>query len=587
MRTTAIFLFIWLGLSVFVVAQTHLLDSVVSRHKVFDYSNSTSFFTKLDTTDFNSYQRAIYCYEKGRYVSNIEADLQESYKLQLEAKLLMPKDSLSAIFNINDELIYSQLSTDSFAIAPERLKIENKSIAAQTNDPLQQIFCYYYDLPVQLKTSNGRKTAIKNLHKSIRLAQQINDKNIECSIKANLALAFQGEEQLDSAIYYYQEIIPYFKSEDRNDKLLNLYINLGDLYEIDHNYENSINFYNKALSLSEETQSKEANALIKRSLAGSYLSLKNYKKSASLYNDYVTLNDSISELANSEKLSELQAKYDLAQKEKEIAQKEVANERMQKISIFLGGLAIVVGLLGLGFYYRQKKRRIIAEQAESIEKQRADTLLKNQQLISIDAMISGQEQERQKVAQELHDDLGSTMTTIRLYFDNIRNDQSKENATMFDRTNDLLEEAYDKIRNMSHVKNQGIVASKGLIPAVESLASKISKSKKLNVEVIHYGLDKALDNSFELKIFRIIQELLNNVVKHADATNCFINLTSYENQLNIMIEDDGKGFHYVPQPNNDGIGLYSIEQRIDHMEGTFQVDSAVGRGTTINIDVPL
>ena len=587
MRTTAIFLFIWLGLSVFVVAQTHLLDSVVSRHKVFDYSNSTSFFTKLDTTDFNSYQRAIYCYEKGRYVSNIEADLQESYKLQLEAKLLMPKDSLSAIFNINDELIYSQLSTDSFAIAPERLKIENKSIAAQTNDPLQQIFCYYYDLPVQLKTPNGRKTAIKNLHKSIRLAQQINDKNIECSIKANLALAFQGEEQLDSAIYYYQEIIPYFKSEDRNDKLLNLYINLGDLYEIDHNYENSINFYNKALSLSEETQSKEANALIKRSLAGSYLSLKNYKKSASLYNDYVTLNDSISELANSEKLSELQAKYDLAQKEKEIAQKEVANERMQKISIFLGGLAIVVGLLGLGFYYRQKKRRIIAEQAESIEKQRADTLLKNQQLISIDAMISGQEQERQKVAQELHDDLGSTMTTIRLYFDNIRNDQSKENATMFDRTNDLLEEAYDKIRNMSHVKNQGIVASKGLIPAVESLASKISKSKKLNVEVIHYGLDKALDNSFELKIFRIIQELLNNVVKHADATNCFINLTSYENQLNIMIEDDGKGFHYVPQPNNDGIGLYSIEQRIDHMEGTFQVDSAVGRGTTINIDVPL
>jgi len=362
------------------------------------------------------------------------------------------------------------------------------------------------------------------------------------------------QEQLDSAIYYYQEIIPYFKSEDRNDKLLNLYINLGDLYEIDHNYENSINFYNKALSLSEETQSKEANALIKRSLAGSYLSLKNYKKSASLYNDYVTLNDSISELANSEKLSELQAKYDLAQKEKEIAQKEVANERMQKISIFLGGLAIVVGLLGLGFYYRQKKRRIIAEQAESIEKQRADTLLKNQQLISIDAMISGQEQERQKVAQELHDDLGSTMTTIRLYFDNIRNDQSKENATMFDRTNDLLEEAYDKIRNMSHVKNQGIVASKGLIPAVESLASKISKSKKLNVEVIHYGLDKALDNSFELKIFRIIQELLNNVVKHADATNCFINLTSYENQLNIMIEDDG---------------------------------SAVGRGTTINIDVPL
>lgn len=568
-------------------AQSKLLDSIVVIHKDYEFDNTLDLFDQIDVDQLTNYEQTVYYYEKARSIINTTGDLKKSYPLLLEAKKSVPQDSLNLRFDINDELIYSNLSAALSAIAPKDLKRENIKISKQSNVPHHKIICNFYDLSELIDNQDSLPKVIKRLHESIDIAQQIGSLSYENNIKANLALAYINFEKPDSALYYYNTILPYYEKKQDSIRLLKSYINLGILYKQEKELEKSIHFYLKALSISDVNSLQQKTGYLERNLGEAYLLVGDSAKSAYYYDQYAQLNDSLASIRNMQTLADLQTKYETAEKEVIIAKEQAENERMQKISIFLGGLAIVVGLLGLGLYYRQKKRRIIAEQAESIEKQRADTLLKNQQLISIDAMISGQEQERQKVAQELHDDLGSTMTTIRLYFDNIRNDHSEKNASMFDRTNDLLEEAYNKIRNMSHVKNQGVIASKGLIPAVESLASQISKSKKLNVEVIHYGLDKALDNSFELKIFRIIQELLNNVVKHAQAANCYINLTSYDDQLNIMIEDDGKGFHYVPQPNSDGIGLYSIEQRIDHMEGTFQVDSAIGRGTTINIDVPL
>lgn len=581
--TTLLFLNILCAVS----AQDVLLDSIVKIHKTYEFDRTSKLFNQIDLATLDEYDKAVFYYEKARFIINTSSDLKKSYPLLLKAKKLVPQDSLMLRFDINDELIYSNLSAALSAIAPEDLKQENIKIAKQSNNPLQKIICNYYDLSKLIDNKDSLPKVIDRLHESIEIAQQIGSLSYENNIKANLALAYTNLEKIDSALYFYNTVLPYYESKRDSTRLYASYTNLGILYKDEGDYKKSIEYYKKAYDISMVDPTQYSLSLIKRNLGEVYLKVGDSSKSAYYYDQYAQLNDSLASLRNMQTLADLQTKYETAEKEIIIAREQAANERMQKISVFLGGLAIVVGLIGLGFYYRQKKKRIIAEQAESIEKQRADTLLKNQQLISIDAMISGQEQERQKVAQELHDDLGSTMTTIRLYFDNIRNDHSEKNASMFDRTNDLLEEAYNKIRNMSHVKNQGIIASKGLIPAVESLASQISKSKKLNVEVIHYGLDKALDNSFELKIFRIIQELLNNVVKHAEATNCYINLTSYDDQLNIMIEDDGKGFHYVPQPNSDGIGLYSIEQRIDHMEGTFQVDSAIGRGTTINIDVPL
>jgi two-component system NarL family sensor kinase len=202
-------------------------------------------------------------------------------------------------------------------------------------------------------------------------------------------------------------------------------------------------------------------------------------------------------------------------------------------------------------------------------------------------MITGQEKERKKLAEELHDNLGSSLTTVKLYFENIKSQvKDGQDLEVYQRTEQILEDTYETVRSMSHTRNNGILASKGLIPTIQSLAKKITESGQINVEVIHHGLDKKLQNSIELIIFRIVQELLTNVVKHAQATQVVVNLTSYQDNLNIMVEDNGKGFDSMHLPNNEGMGLRSIEKRIESIEGTFEVDSSPKRGTTINIDIP-
>ncbi|WP_272973980.1 sensor histidine kinase, partial [Croceibacter atlanticus] len=108
----------------------------------------------------------------------------------------------------------------------------------------------------------------------------------------------------------------------------------------------------------------------------------------------------------------------------------------------------------------------------------------------------------------------------------------------------------------------------------------------LQVEVNHYGLEDRLDNNLEISIFRIIQELVTNIIKHANASEASITLTQHDDDLNIIVEDNGKGFN-LSAIDKQGLGLSSIEKRVNFLHGDINIDSTVGKGTTIIIDIPL
>ncbi|MEP2405149.1 MAG: sensor histidine kinase, partial [Nonlabens ulvanivorans] len=302
----------------------------------------------------------------------------------------------------------------------------------------------------------------------------------------------------------------------------------------------------------------------------------------------IRISDSLKTVAAARSLEELEAKYQTTQKEKENLELKADKEKQRNQIYALSGAAIILLLSGGLIYNNQRKKKLIAQKEQIIQKSRADTILKNQELATIDAMITGQEKERKRLAEELHDDLGSTLTTVRLYFENLKEQFSEEKSELvFNRTENLLDEAYEKIRLMSHTRNSGVMASKGLIPTLESLAHKVSQGGKVHVEVLHHGLDQSLENSLELTIFRILQELLSNIIKHAQATNAVISLTAYEDSINIMVEDDGIGFKKESNQENAGIGLHNIEKRIEDLDGTIEIDSQLNHGTTVNLDIPL
>ncbi len=292
---------------------------------------------------------------------------------------------------------------------------------------------------------------------------------------------------------------------------------------------------------------------------------------------------------NKKLFDELEAKYQTEKKEKEnlALQANIKKEQQQKRYLLLGTAAVLFfgGLIAVLIQKNTAKKQKLAEQERLLEQQKVETLLKEQELVSIDAMIAGQEKERQRVANELHDDLGSLMATVKLHFDNVKVDK-KDPALR--NAQKLLEEAYQKIRGIAHSKNSGVMANQGLLPAVQKMANTISGTNAIKVTVEDYGMEERMENSLELAIFRMIQELVANIIKHAQASKASIQFTQHEDNLNIIVEDNGIGFETKPVGTfKSGMGLTNIEKRVEFLEGSFTVDSVPGKGTSILIDIPV
>jgi signal transduction histidine kinase len=288
------------------------------------------------------------------------------------------------------------------------------------------------------------------------------------------------------------------------------------------------------------------------------------------------------------KLEVNRLKVELETQEKENANLQLRENRTWLISALVG-----VGLLFLASYLaytnQRSKNRMQAKEKE-VQSMKLEKVLKDQEIFGIDAMLEGQEKERQRMAGDLHDNLGSLLATTKLHFQNIkaRKDLAEsEREMLLQKTDDLLEEAYQKVRGIAHAGNAGVNAQEGLLPAIKNFASKVSIINRLEIEVEEHEMNKRLDNSLEITVFRIIQELITNIIKHAGATEVVIHLTQHEDAINLMVEDNGNGFDISKVKPSEGIGLHSIQKKIENLGGQVTIDSIAQKGTTVIIDIPL
>ncbi|MCR9249422.1 MAG: sensor histidine kinase [bacterium] len=216
------------------------------------------------------------------------------------------------------------------------------------------------------------------------------------------------------------------------------------------------------------------------------------------------------------------------------------------------------------------------------------TSLKDTEYQSLNSMLEGQEMERKRIAREIHDGIGPLLSTVKMNLANIEGEIDhlpKDMAIKFRQSYQLIDEAAGDLRAISHNLMPKVLSDFGLIEALETLCEKIDLHKKVNVEFICTGFDERLDEVSELGMYRICQELLNNSLKHANASYIAIQLFKSANSVRLSYEDDGVGFdtnQYV-----DGIGLMNIESRVKALAGEFLIDSSEGKGMTATIEVPL
>ncbi|WP_237589052.1 tetratricopeptide repeat-containing sensor histidine kinase [Polaribacter sargassicola] len=424
--------------------------------------------------------------------------------------------------------------------------------------------------------------------KSILITQKKELQKYRSTIYSNLAHLY-SLNQKDSAKYYFDKTL---KSIDKLDKkqLLDTYINYCNFFQSQKKFKQAILLLEKAEKIKIADYQQKYNKILYKKFADCYKETGNYKKAYEYYEKYDIIKDSLNITAQNIAISDLNIKYETEKKDKLNLQLEIDKKKSQNFLIATLLSLILISVIGTLLIKNSNKKRKVAEQQKELEKQKNLTLLKEQELTTINAIINGQEKERKQIAEDLHDNLGSILATLKLHFDNLKINHTKkkiDQETLFNKTEGLIDEAYLKVRSIAHAKNAGVIANQGLLVAIKMMAEKISSADKIKIDVVDFGLNKRLENSLEIGIFRIVQELTTNIIKHADAKNATINLSFYDQNLNIIIEDNGKGFDINNVNLKNGMGISSIKTRIKHLNGTFEIDSTIGKGSSVIIDIPV
>ncbi len=205
------------------------------------------------------------------------------------------------------------------------------------------------------------------------------------------------------------------------------------------------------------------------------------------------------------------------------------------------------------------------------------------------ALLEGQENERQRLAKEIHDGIGPLMSTLKMDIENIKNDLENQAAQWdkIEKTEELVQQISVDIRNISHALMPSALVDFGLVPALDNLCMRIESSTNLDIRLFTETITERLSSELELGLYRITQELLNNALKYAQAKNITIQIVKHPDRLTLTVEDDGVGFEKekLAEAIDKGIGLRNIKTRSEALGGTFHLDSSPGNGVTATINI--
>jgi signal transduction histidine kinase len=487
---------------------------------------------------------------------------------------------------------------------------------------------HYYNLGKQLseKTNNSQARAV-----------------IALSIGAN----YQLQQKTNDAIKMYNEAVTIADKNELNQIALIARGNIGDAYIDLKNYQDAKVIFSDALQKAMDFGYLNNQVYFYDELKKIAVLQEDYKSAFNYLTKSTKVKDSVNKIQKIKEINELEIKYKTAQREKEIRflqfdnttkrlklekqQEDIENMNLQeeisqkitentilffqnssqkklseisllkkdqqlkslqikqeketKLLTIFGFLIVLIPIIGLllQYYKRLKTQRLLNIQQAEISTQNINNLLKDQELKLIKASISGQDKERQRISQELHDSIGGNLAAIKLQLNHliISNSPKIKNLTA------LLDETYQQVRNLSHTLIPKKFTHHKFCEVLESYFNNIGEASNIKTDFTVYPKKEIddLHEEIQIEIFKIIQELLTNTIKHAKASKMDLQLNLIENVLNILFEDNGVGFN--PENYKPGIGFINLENRIAKLNGSFIMDSKLKRGTIANIEIPV
>lgn len=459
--------------------------------------------------------------------------------------------------------------------------------------------------------------------------QEKDDYNLDGAL-TNSAACLADLNKFDSALYLLKEAEKIAVSINDKDNLTTIRITRNNIYKKQGNYNALLNSADEAIKFSDDINRNDGICEALLDKATYYLNKKDFIKAKTMtlqakhiadsiqypesmqhalnllsdielatgnisaYNTYKKQADSISSAILSLKVIEngqqLAIKYESKKKEQQLKLQNavIRQERLWKYILF----GLIATLLLIGFIaqkaYRNKQKLLLSE--KQLQEQKITQLENEKQLAATQAVLKGQEEERSRLAKDLHDGLGGILSGVKYSFNNMKQQfiLTEENATAFEKSMSMLDESISELRRVAHNMMPETLMKLSLSEALQDYCQQIQQNSEVQITYQSFGLEIIeLDNIVKTTTYRIVQELINNILKHAASTHVMVQLLAKENKLNITVEDNGKGFDIKQLSLVNGIGYRNMRSRVDFLKGKLDVQSKVGEGTSVYIEIPL
>lgn len=484
------------------------------------------------------------------------------------------------------------------------------------------------DLGVLCSYTGEYKKGLDYYNNSYRYFKEIDDGYFIAASSNGLGSIYQLTGDIDSALYYNKIALDYSLKIDNQILAARMYTNLAECYAIQEDYPKSLRAHLDAFQIKEGRGDLQDIAISKVLIGQTYARIgeldkglqfidegqlmadtlnlpyvkksallakkesyyfnKQYRQAYSYLQKYYELQDSIYSEDVKIQINELKEKFESEKKDKQLLEQKASLALSEKkrgqqrnlLIIIAGLLLVLVGVVVFTFAYMRQRRKLYNETIANLEKERELTHLK--------FVMEGEEKERSRLARELHDGVNGSLGAIKLMASSELKKVGEASDNLM-RINQMLDSVSDEVRDISHNLMPDTLLKLGLNEALQNHINKLSQTDKIHFDFQIYGSMDDLDVTVKLAIYRITQELLKNILKHARASEGLVQVNRHQNELSLIVEDNGKGFDVFDraQKKNWGIGLQNIYNRVEILGGVIDIQSSLDAGTAININIPL
>lgn len=481
-----------------------------------------------------------------------------------------------------------------------------KEICEKDNNNKQALVNIIINIADNFLTIGETSKALQSYNQAKNISFKNKFYNLELIVINKIGTLLYNEQRDQDALLMFTSALPKAMNLGTLDIQMHIYQMLEKIAVRQNNFNSAYNYgkryYQIKDSIDNAQQEKEINSLeikfetLQKEKTIKLLKIENLNKSLNIKNkdadiERYKLEQTIVAKQNENQVLQLQngvekRKNEIALLKEKEALKAVELDRQKTIKyiVLVAFFILLVPIVALLIIYYQKLQAqgLLNLKEKEVNEQRVNSLKKDQEIKLIKASVEGQNQERKKIAQEMHDSVGGNLAAIKLQFSQLSNHPDKLKLIY-----QQLDDTYEQVRNLSHNLLPKKIRENDFIDVTKEYINTVEASSNITINVSFYDEAKinALNKILQNELFSIFQELTTNTLKYAKANTIDIQLDLLNDCIFFVYEDDGIGFDV--SKTTLGIGLTNIKNRVENYNGTLHIDSKLNRGTSINIEIPL